>query len=93
MIAEILNGDLIPVRREALRILFDAVTNSLDFGSGYLDSEDVEALREIAVILGVDPWVATPSEHRRNYPHLFKTGYRTWCNECQMTADHPAHPG
>ena len=50
----------VTVPREMLRIVFDAAVNSLDFGSGFLDDEDVEALRDIAIRLGADPDDATP---------------------------------
>ncbi|MDG4792712.1 hypothetical protein [Micromonospora sp. WMMD1082] len=60
------------VGTEDLRILFDAVCNSLDFGSGFLDTEEVEALRRLAETLGVDPMVATPSEFRAQYAHDFE---------------------
>jgi len=43
-----------------LRIVFDVAVGSMDFGSGFLDDEEVGALREVAVILGADPADATP---------------------------------
>lgn len=56
---------LVPV--ELLRAVFDIATNSLDFGSGFLDDEDVEQLRAVARILEVDPWLATPDNHKPAY--------------------------
>ena len=50
-----------------IRILFDVATNSLDFGSGFLDNEEVEALRRVAVYLGVDPKEATPDNFTNTY--------------------------
>ena len=50
-----------------IRILFDAAINSLDFGSGFLDNEEVEALRRVAVYLGVDPVEATPRNFIATY--------------------------
>jgi hypothetical protein len=44
------------------RTVFDIAVHSLDFGSGFLDDEEVKALRELAVILEVDPMKATPAE-------------------------------
>lgn len=39
--------------------------------SGFMDSEDVTAMRKLAVLLGVDPKVCTPSEYMHLYPHAF----------------------
>ena len=54
------------------QILFDALTTSMDFGSGFLDTGEVEALRGLAVALGVDPLKGTPAEFVKHYPHPFK---------------------
>lgn len=54
------------------QILFDALVTSLDFGSGFLDTEEVAALREVAVAIGVDPAKATPDEFQRDYPHVYE---------------------
>lgn len=50
-----------------LRALFDVAVSSMNFGSGFLDDEEVACLREVAVILGVDPDVATPQNFRCKY--------------------------
>ncbi len=50
-----------------LRIVFDIAVNSMDFGSGFLDDEEVTVLREVAGILGVDPDVATPRTFKCRY--------------------------
>ena len=55
----------IPVRLAA--ILFDTAVGSMDFGSGFLDDEEVAALREAAVLLGADPDEATPRNFRCKY--------------------------
>jgi hypothetical protein len=52
---------------EQTRVLFDIAIQSLDFGSGCLDDDEVEVLRAVAVSLGVDPWDATPDNHRPKY--------------------------
>ncbi|SCF42419.1 hypothetical protein GA0070618_6657 [Micromonospora echinospora] len=69
------------VKTEHLRILFDALCHSLDFGSGFLDTEEVNALRAIAGYLGVNPMVATPSEFVTQYTHDFEA------------SDAPTRPG
>lgn len=45
---------------EVLRALFDVAVSSMDFGSGFLDDEEVAQLRQAAKVLGVDPMEATP---------------------------------
>lgn len=50
-----------------LRVLFDTAVGSMNFGSGFLDDEEVAALRQVAVILGVDPEVATPQNFKCKY--------------------------
>lgn len=52
--------DIVTIDRKLLQIAFDCAVNSMDFGSGFFDDEEVEGLRAIAVLLGVDPMVATP---------------------------------
>lgn len=52
---------------ELAKAAFDISISSLDWGSGFLDDEQVEALRELAVIFDVDPWEATPPNHRPKY--------------------------
>jgi hypothetical protein len=62
----------ITMPRETAQIVFDALVHSLDFGSGFLDTPEVEALRGLAVALGVDPATATPKEFVKHYPHVFE---------------------
>ena len=50
-----------------LRVVFDVAVHSMDFGSGFLDDEEVAALRDVAVILGTDPDEATPGNFRCQY--------------------------
>lgn len=59
--------DDVTVRRGDLRAILDVATQSMDFGSGFLDNEQVEVLRGIAVLLGLDPVVATPFNFRELY--------------------------
>ena len=61
----------ISVPREDLQALLDTAIGSMDFGSGFLDHEEVDCLRRIAVLLGVDPADATPDEFQSTYPHPF----------------------
>lgn len=64
------------VPTEILQILFDTAVGSMDFGSGFLDDEEVTALRDIAQRLGQDPIVATPTgHHRKFYGHETNSGW------------------
>jgi hypothetical protein len=56
--------DPVPVPRLSVQILLDVVVSSLDFGSGMLDDEEVNALRGVAELLGIDPMIATPNNFR-----------------------------
>jgi hypothetical protein len=40
---------------EAVQIIYDALYNSMDAGSGFLDKEEEDALRELAKLAGFDP--------------------------------------
>lgn len=83
------------VPTEVLRALFDCAVGSMNFASGFWDNEETAAARAVAVLLGVDPWAATPREHGVNYPHPFDTYYpgADWadCRRCGADADHPCH--
>jgi hypothetical protein len=86
----------IPVQRDDLRTLFDLVVHSLDFGSGFLDGNDVPALRRVAELIGVDPMIATPENEAWKYPHKFKE-FRYFedetvrCGLCKRAKDFGKH--
>lgn len=65
-------SEQITIPKLTAQILFDAIAQSMDFGSGFLDTEEVEAMRGLAVALGIDPNKGTPSEFVKHYPHPFK---------------------
>lgn len=67
-----MSDEQIAIPKLTAQIVFDAAVGSMDFTSGMLDTEEVEALRSLAVILGVDPAVATPAEFRSSYGHAFE---------------------
>jgi hypothetical protein len=91
-------GDASELKHEDVQALFDIATGSMDFGSGFLDTDEVDALRRVAVHLGVDPMVATPRNFAGQYPHPFEPvkgahpDYRG-CARCSRTADQPPHTG
>lgn len=66
-----MSDETITIPVDTARILFDALSTSMDFGSGFLDTEEVEALRALAVAIGVDPTKGTPEEFAAGYPHAF----------------------
>jgi len=57
----------VPVPLYVLRGVFDVAVGSMNFSSGFLDAEEVEMLRRLAVIIGVDPREATPREFLCGY--------------------------
>ena len=80
-----MSDEQITIPKATAQILFDALVHSMDFGSGFLDTQEVEALRGMAAALGVDPREATPLEFIAQYPHAFKfTGFRTEAAECEV---------
>jgi hypothetical protein len=91
------------VPKEVVQILFDTAVGSMDFGSGFLDDEEVYALRQTAELLGVDPMVATPTNYRKRMPHPYEArNSSTWvapvnqprgwrCKWCDSYADEDVH--
>src|SRR6185312_11238594 len=88
-------SEKIEVPKLAVQIVFDALVHSMDFGSGFLGTEDVHGLREVAVALGVDPIEATPGEFRKDFPHPFATKVckvgGTWRYGCERLESDPIH--
>lgn len=91
----------VPVDWKDLQHLFDLCTSSMDFGSGFLESDDVDLLRRLAKTLGVDPMKATPSGFADQYPHQYDGWMTTvWgpkrtraerCRVCNHEAGHLSH--
>jgi hypothetical protein len=83
------------------RVVFDTAVHSMDFGSGFLDDAEVEALRAAARILGVSPDVATPARFRCRFRghhaaeavlgnELFTGPDGVWRNAYRRAGDYPA---
>ncbi len=96
------NDRTVTVAFADLQMVFDTATNSMDFGSGFLDDEEIEALRRIAIVLGVDPIVAEPESYQAKRPHRFSPWTRSdssptahlRCRLCEKREDDPLHaPG
>lgn len=66
-------SDEVTIPAEKLRVLVDTIAGSMDYGSGFLDIESVEALWAAAEILGIDQIDVTPSEFKHLIPHPFKS--------------------
>lgn len=63
----------ITIRKGDLRAVLDVGTMSMDFASGFLVEEQVEALRKAARLLGIDPMFVTPHNFVCKY-----TGQHEW---------------
>ena len=99
--------DMLTIRKGDLRALLDMVTGSMDYGSGFLNNEDIEILRKAARVLGINPDEVTPTQHvcqyrgthqwvknpwkRRDPP---QTGDWWYCKDCrrQTLTDPTVHP-
>lgn len=86
-------SDMTVIETEDLKALFDLAVSSMDFGSGFLDSDEVSMLRRVAVTIGVDPWVATPHLFRSQFPHPYEekewyVGYCSFCNAGRESSCH-----
>jgi len=66
--------------------IFDAIVGSMDFGSGFLETDDVTALRALAVAIGVDPNKGTPAEFAAKYPHPYEAATDRQAIAWQMSA-------
>lgn len=65
-------SEMVSLPKEAARRVFDALVNSMNFGSGFLETDDVKALRVLAEAIGVDPLDGTPREFMPDFPHPFE---------------------
>lgn len=82
------------ISKDDIREMFDIICCSMDFGSGFLDTPQVDLLRRVAVELGVDPMEATPFNQAANYPHAYDQRINllgSICNTCYKTKDHRCH--
>lgn len=65
-------SERIEIDKELLQAIFDLAVNTMDFGSGFWDDEDVKWGRRAAEILGLDPMVGTPRSYRVRIAHTCK---------------------
>lgn len=83
--------DTTTIPTEHLRAVFDIAVHSLDFGSGFLDTDEVNHLRAVAESLGVDPLEGTPREFKSTYPHPF-CGEWSEDDECMVSGGRCSKP-
>jgi hypothetical protein len=84
--------ELITVEKRVLRDVLDVATMSMDFGSGFLDVVQTEALRTAAMVLDIDPLVVTPANQLCAF-----TGTHRWSKRMEAPFDarryeHRVHP-
>lgn len=76
--------------------MFDIIVGSLDFGSDFLDQEQIEMLRSVAETLGLNPMAATPSKYSKSFPHAFNAYFNQVTNVtstvCRWCGALPAEP-
>jgi hypothetical protein len=88
---------MVSIDGELLKTIFDLATG-MDFGSGFLDKEEVDSLRAVAVILGIDPLLATPANVLCQYqPHQWRNvswdnypNIKSYCPHCNANRPEPA---
>lgn len=74
---------MISLPREDLQAIFDIAVEGEGMMSGWWGQEEVDAARKIAVLLGVDPMVATPQVFARKIPHKFERPENAKVNICK----------
>lgn len=91
---------MITLPKEQLQALFDLAVESVNFGSGFWDTDETNTARAIAEILGIDPMEATPFAFATQYPHGYvpKKWWRKGaevevCKWCHEPVEHQAHHG
>ena len=67
-----MTDEMITIRREDAKHLFDLAVDTPLVCSGSFDTDDVVVLRKLAGLIGVDPAKATPSDFVRDFPHAFE---------------------
>lgn len=56
--------EMVQVPKALIQVLFDLTTNTMDFGSGFYDDEEQEAMVFLANLLGIDPLLAIQKSHK-----------------------------
>lgn len=77
----------ITLDKEDLQALFDIAVEGEGMMSGWWGQEEVDAARKIAVLLGVNPMVATPREFADRTRHDYEPvvgGIYTKCKWCKV---------
>lgn len=90
-------NDGVMVSRDVLQALLDIVVGGMDYGSGFLDDEQVEALRAAAEAAGVPVQNVTPRNHlckyRRTHRVQTLTPRDAYCVDCYYRPSTPPVAG
>jgi hypothetical protein len=70
-----MSDDPITLSREDAQRIFDLAVGADSACSGYMDSDDVAAMRRLAVAIGVDPAECTGPEFTTQFPHAYQPGH------------------
>lgn len=82
----------IEVELEDAKAVLDIAVGSMNFGSGFLDRDEVASLRRLAEQIGIDPIIATPEAWRLQYAHVWTPVTKTRYHHDQREGSSPAHP-
>jgi len=61
----------IPIEIEDLKALLDIMTHTMDFGSGFLDTNEITLLRKLAIEIGMNPMEVTPQDAAVRIAHVY----------------------
>lgn len=95
-----LTGDnetgMVLMPRGNVQEMLDIITGSLDYGSDFLDQEQIETLRSVAEMLGLNPMAATPTKYSKFFPHACNTYFNKYINAtspvCRWCGALPSEP-
>lgn len=89
-----MTDEMASIPKEDARRIFDIACSMDQACSGYMDTDDVKAMRRFAVALGVDPAECTGSEFVSQFPHAFASSpmslnsLRDWVVETREDTEH-----
>ncbi len=89
-----MTDEVISISKEDAQCIFDLALSMDGACSGYMETDDVKAMRRLAIALGIDPIEATPEEFVSQFPHKWKPGqpdvgaYRGWVRLDREDTEH-----
>lgn len=69
-----MTDEMITISREDAQRIFDLAVGADSACSGYMDLDDVRAMRRLANAIGADPAVCTGDEFTTQFPHPLRAG-------------------